>query len=104
MDVGRSSVDRPKAPHEVSPIVQKVFGLGTTRGAPVVYTTAPLECKVCKLIDFKELVYLMNGTCLTLISWNGTAKCTTEKTFRQEAISSAFLLEVQKNSVDLVFT
>jgi len=66
MDVGRSSVDGPKAPHKVSPIIQKVFGLGTTRGAPVVYTTAPLECKVGKLIDFKKLVYLMNGTCLTV--------------------------------------
>jgi len=44
----------------------------------------------------------MSDGSIILISWNGTAKCTTEKTFRQEAISSAFLLEVQKNSVDLV--
>ena len=46
VDVGRSSVVGPKAPYEVNPIVQKGFGLGTTRGAPVVYTTAPSDCKV----------------------------------------------------------
>jgi len=34
--VGRSSVVGPKAPHEVSPTVQKGNGLGTTRGTPVV--------------------------------------------------------------------
>ena len=56
--VGRSSVVGPKAPHEVSPTVQKGFGLGTTRGAmPLHHRTV----KVGKDIDFRELVYLMNG-------------------------------------------
>ena len=65
VDVGRSSVVGPKAPHEVSPTVQKGFGLGTTREPPCYsYATAPSDCKVGKEIDFRELVYLMNGTLL----------------------------------------
>ena len=48
----------PKAPHEVSPTVRKGFGLGTTRGA------MPLHHRTVKWADFRELVYLMNGTLL----------------------------------------
>jgi len=45
------------APHEVSPTVQKGFGLGTTRGAmPQHHRTVKV-----KDIDFRELVYLMIG-------------------------------------------
>ena len=55
----------PKAPHEVRPTVQKGFGLGATRKSPwYSYATAPLDCKVGKEIDFRELVYLTNGTLL----------------------------------------
>jgi len=68
----------PKAPHEVSPTVpvQKGFSLGITREAPVVYSyaTASFDCKVGKEIDFRELVYLMNGTLLKVaFSWRSNA-------------------------------
>ena len=54
---------RVQEPHEVGSTVQKGLGLGTTRGAPVVYTTVPSDCKVGKQIDCRDLVHLMNGTC-----------------------------------------
>ena len=56
VDVGRSSVVGPKAPHEVSPTVQKGFGLGTTRGA------MPLHHRTVKRLISGS--YLMNGTLL----------------------------------------
>jgi len=59
------SVQRHHA-HEVRPTVQKGLGLGTTRGASIVYATAPSNCKVGKQIDLRELVYLMNGTRLRI--------------------------------------
>jgi len=53
---------------------RKGFGVGTTRGRPVVYTTAPPDSKVGKQIGFRELIYLKNETPLiNLISWNATA-------------------------------
>jgi len=36
--------------HEVRPSVQTMLGLTTTRAAPVVYATAPMDCKVGKHI------------------------------------------------------
>ena len=44
------------------PTAEKGFGVGTTRGRAVVYTTAPLDSKVGKQIDFRELFYLKNET------------------------------------------
>ena len=64
VDVGRSSVVGPKAPHEVSPYCIRGFGLGTTRPPWYSYATTPSDCKVGKEIDFRELLYLMNGTLL----------------------------------------
>jgi len=57
---------------------------------------------VGKEIDFRELVYLMNGTLLS-INLISCSQCTAEKTFWQETISSTFLLAVQKNSVSYIF-
>ena len=57
-------------------------------------------------IDFRELVYLMNGPytseggySINLIS---CCQCTAEKTFWLEAIRSTFFLAVQKNSVSYI--
>ena len=87
VDVGRNSTVGPKAPHEVRPTVQKGLGLGTTRGAPTIYATAPSDCKVGRQIDLRELVYLMNGTCLRIAYLISYSHCTTEKIFWQEDIS-----------------
>ena len=53
-----------------------------------------------KEIDFRELVYTSEGSnSINLIS---CSQCTAEKTFWLEAISSTFLLAVQKNSVSYI--
>ena len=65
--VGRSSVVGPKARHEVSPTVPVQKGLvWEPLGDPpwYSYATASSDWKVGKEIDFRELVYLMNGTLL----------------------------------------
>jgi len=55
----------PKAPHEVSSTVQKGL-VWEPLGEPpwYSYATASSDCKVGKEIDFRELVYLMNGKLL----------------------------------------
>ena len=65
VDVGRSSMVGPKAPHEMRPTVQKGLVWEPLVESPwYSYATAPLDCKVGKEIDFRELVYLTNGTLL----------------------------------------
>ena len=75
----------------MSPTVQKGFGLGTTRGA------MPLHHRTVNLPD--EWDTSEGGYSINLIS---CSQCTAEKTFWQEAISSTFLLAVQKNSVSYI--
>jgi len=91
--------------------VQKGFGVETTRGRLVVYT---YHCIIRLLsgqtdIDFRKFnlpdEWDTSEGSINLITWNATvnaAACTTEETVCQEAISSTFLLAVQKHSVDYI--